>query len=1274
MGSTIVTKVQEDSTPIVVLQQYEFGDSTGVLSVRIKNDKKGPQTGDVVLDLDDAVISLLNYDPAYEYKKDNVCIYNGMLFRANTVPTYGEFKVEEWDELDKVDILAEDYRPNFAYEKNQICIVNHMFYRAKRDFISPAIFDIAQWEEIGGATVDDYTLNTHINRNQPIIFNNALYRAKDDFTTSDAGNIIQGWNLDKDKFEEVRSGDSTYVTKIEELDYDNNTKTFSIKRTLYQLNSSKEKEIIDNIVHDETIEAIKTTTASGINVSIKVPIAKYDKLGLIKSAKIMNNPHYRGEAAAQGTMDSFTNLKYGDFCDRLDTNSEWFYDGHIWKNIFKPINTTKHEKILENYVQVDDEGFAYVSMSSDSLLRIANDNEAERRIDTNFAINPSQLALYGGNLRQVENFTSLPGIGQDYDLYWAVNERRFYIWSENTYKPIDVEVKDFIKNFNYPKNTLITLNGQLYKAKNDFTSTNAFNIVDWEKIGGGIESWKQNTSYSNNSFVYHDGAIYKAKEDIVGSTDFDNLKWEKLTQSSTDFITDNNIDFYVNQVDGEDLINNGKTSIKPYKTLAYAISQIKQKIQTRTLSATINLLSDITLDNTEITNISNIVIKSIDKKKIKGHLILKDSSNIEFYNVEFYNDNQNISTFNCKNIKLESCTFDKGNYTLNKAPILFSNSLIDISFCNFTNNSQGMNSTSNSKVSLLDIDVVNPNFRFENEDGIYIVPKKINNINTNTIFNKDNSIGCYNNEKIREFKSNTYYEKDDQIKYKNLHFAAKNKFKSAALFDINDWILIEPEVSGYTQGGFYPKGQLSLYGNSIFKANENILDAPANFDSTKWTKIADTTSIKDFQPFWNYKKGELIYHNDSLYVVKDDFVSGNIFDENNFDLISSTSSTGIKNFQPNVNYHKDATIYHQGKLYRAIQNFTSLNDFVLTDWEEISSSKAPKFIPNHLYCKDEIIEDSGNLYKAKETFTSNTLFDYNDWIKIGNSSITNFSNNTYYPQGSIIVKDNRVYYSKNNFTSGTAFNENDWSLIGPDFIEEFDSNKKYLIGQIITYKNRLYRSLVEVNPGNNFNGNNWQQIDEPSIKPFIANNYYPKDAVIIYNNNLYSAKIAGTKTSFNEADWNSLTNSNDRVVPLVLRDGDKLIPNGANLNTIDYLRVGVYYKDSTTEARTLINCPTDEAFTLRVYNVINKNYDRENTLTWVYRMREIINLSGDVWTQTIYSNGTAGNFTYRRWIKTLKDSDISLGNDTIYKITHQAYGTTPPPAQAGKTIICLFTE
>ena len=146
------------------------------------------------------------------------------------------------------------------------------------------------------------------------------------------------------------------------------------------------------------------------------------------------------------------------------------------------------------------------------------------------------------------------------------------------------------------------------------------------------------------------------------------------------------------------------------------------------------------------------------------------------------------------------------------------------------------------------------------------------------------------------------------------------------------------------------------------------------------------------------------------------------------------------------------------------------------------------------------------------------------------------------------------------------------------------------------------------------------------------------------------------------------------MIKLVLRDGDKLIPDGANLNTIDYLKVGVYYKDSTIEARTLINCPTDEAFTLRVYNVINKNYDREDTLAWIYRLREITNLSGDVWKQTVYSNATPGNFIYRRWTKVLKDSDISLDNNAIYKITHQAYGTTPPPAQAGKTIICLFTE
>ena len=602
MGSAIVAKVQENSTPIVVLQQYEFGDGAGVLSVRIKNDKKGPQTGDVVLDLDDATISLLNYDKNYEYKTNNVCIYDGMLYRAKVVPTFGQFKAEEWEELDKVDILAEDYRPNFAYEKNQICIINHMFYRAKKDFVSPNVFNISDWEEIGGATIDDYQLNVLVNRWQPIIYNNAIYRAKDDFTTSNAGNIVEGWKLDKDKFEEIKSGDSIFLLKESILDYDLATKTFSITKTKYQLNSSKKETFIDLIQHDETINIIKTNAASGIKLNISIPIAKYDKLGLIKSAKEMNNPHYRGQAASQGTMDSFTNPKYRDFCDRLDTNSEWFFDGALWVNTNKPFNSTNHQEILENYVQVDDEGFGFVRLTSDSTLRIANNSEAERRIDTNFAVNPAQLALYGGNLRIIDTFSSLPGIGKEYDLYWLEDERRFYIYKDNNYSPINVEIKNFENNYNYPKNSIIIKDKNFYRSKNNFVSNN-WNLNDWEKIGLGIETYKNNTSYLKDTFVYYNGSIYYAKNDIPASSSFNESLWEKLTNSNTDTLTSNNLDFYVDEVNGNN--NNSGLLNFPFKTLNYAISKVKDKISTKNNLITIHILSNI--DNAiDLENLKNI--------------------------------------------------------------------------------------------------------------------------------------------------------------------------------------------------------------------------------------------------------------------------------------------------------------------------------------------------------------------------------------------------------------------------------------------------------------------------------------------------------------------------------------------------------------------------------------------------------------------------------------------------------------------------------------------
>ena len=137
-------------------------------------------------------------------------------------------------------------------------------------------------------------------------------------------------------------------------------------------------------------------------------------------------------------------------------------------------------------------------------------------------------------------------------------------------------------------------------------------------------------------------------------------------------------------------------------------------------------------------------------------------------------------------------------------------------------------------------------------------------------------------------------------------------------------------------------------------------------------------------------------------------------------------------------------------------------------------------------------------------------------------------------------------------------------------------------------------------------------------------------------------------------------------------DNDIKISPNSNLNTPQFLKINTYYVNSTADALTLTNCPTKTGFHLRVYGK-DTEFDKENTQVWVYRIREIIDLSGNVWRQNVNSNGTVGNFTYGLWRKVLRENDIALDNTTIYKFTTQNYGTTPPAPVPGQTIIALFT-
>lgn len=102
------------------------------------------------------------------------------------------------------------------------------------------------------------------------------------------------------------------------------------------------------------------------------------------------------------------------------------------------------------------------------------------------------------------------------------------------------------------------------------------------------------------------------------------------------------------------------------------------------------------------------------------------------------------------------------------------------------------------------------------------------------------------------------------------------------------------------------------------------------------------------------------------------------------------------------------------------------------------------------------------------------------------------------------------------------------------------------------------------------------------------------------------------------------------------------IPVDADLNTLDYIKVGKYYCNTNAKVESLSNCPVSEAFMMEVYSPLANTYDDEETRTWVYRLRKITTFTGKVHYQYVISGDTVGDFSYYSW-----QSDIRIINSSI---------------------------
>lgn len=142
------------------------------------------------------------------------------------------------------------------------------------------------------------------------------------------------------------------------------------------------------------------------------------------------------------------------------------------------------------------------------------------------------------------------------------------------------------------------------------------------------------------------------------------------------------------------------------------------------------------------------------------------------------------------------------------------------------------------------------------------------------------------------------------------------------------------------------------------------------------------------------------------------------------------------------------------------------------------------------------------------------------------------------------------------------------------------------------------------------------------------------------------------------ADKKAIDREFFRMVP----KGGTYIPENADLNSIEYIKVGNYYNTFDRESKTIKNIPVIQspykAFMMYVLSPLLEVYDNESTDQWVYRLRIFVTYTGDdIFVQKVDSGATAGRFNYGPWVKMTNSNDLGAVSNTIN--THIAKKSNP---------------
>lgn len=371
---------------------------------------------------------------------------------------------------------------------------------------------------------------------------------------------------------------------------------------------------------------------------------------------------------------------------------------------------------------------------------------------------------------------------------------------------------------------------------------------------------------------------------------------------------------------------------------------------------------------------------------------------------------------------------------------------------------------------------------------------------------------------ISDWTANTAYTVDDIVINSGTLYICTTAHTSGTTFDtteLTNWQEVGSDggagITDWDSSKEYKVGDIVYYNESLFKCN-NAHTSSSTFDPDEANWILMYADLKLWKASKYYVVGTIVISSNGLYRCNTSHTSGSTFDTTELANWQYIGSKGIADWATSTSYAVGDIVSYNHILYFCNNAHTS-NSFAAdrADWTlfHMPTAKILNWATSTYYEINQLVIQDGNIYRCKTIHTSSSFdLDEANWEVIF-ASVNTWQGGLFYKVGTVAIYNNKIYHCKTAHTASVNFNateEANWDAIGgkDGILNDWSTNTAYKINDIIRHDGEIYKCITaHTSDSTSFSNDisNWVLVN--SVNDWTANTDYFVGQLILESGNLY---------------------------------------------------------------------------------------------------------------------------------------------------------------------------